>query len=308
MVAPVIDYRGQSNKHSGVSGLPTQLNVLHSGECPLRGGFAVSLTEWARDTAVEASWHYFVDPIAIVHFIDDSLAAWHASEANPMSTGFEQAGYARFSRAEWLTPEGQVQIDSLGWIMAQTALRDGIPMRWLTTDQVTAITSGRDRVTKGFCTHRQIDPETRTDPGDNYPFDVLTERVNFYMGGGIAAQGSTEQDDFMATLNDDEKRRLLAAADRINGRDTQRWMGPKGELSDTNKPGYVALRSTDLHDVLSTNNMITANTDRILTAVSNIKGVDSSVIEGLREQLAAEMREATANLKVTLEVAQDPAS
>ncbi|MDQ5862186.1 MAG: hypothetical protein M3536_07985 [Actinomycetota bacterium] len=52
---PVIDMRGRSNKHSGVSGMATQLLVLHSAECPLRGGFAQSLTEWAITSAVIAS-------------------------------------------------------------------------------------------------------------------------------------------------------------------------------------------------------------------------------------------------------------
>jgi len=38
------------------------------------------------------------------------------------------------------------------------------------------------------------------------------------IGAPIAAQGNTEQgDDFMATLTDDEKKRWLAACDRING-------------------------------------------------------------------------------------------
>ena len=191
MVAPLIKMPND-RKHSGVSGIPTQLLVLHSGECPLRGGYAQSLTNWANTTAVEASWHWFVDPIALVSMVDPLYAAWHASEANPMSEGFEQAGYARFSRAEWLTAEGLKQIENLAWLMAQRAKLNGIPMKWLTTDQVTAITNGRDRTTKGFCLHRQIDPETRTDPGDNYPFDVLTARINAHMGSAAMAPQSSE--------------------------------------------------------------------------------------------------------------------
>lgn len=172
-------------KHSGISGIPTQLLVLHSGETPLRGGFAQSVTKWANVPlslgGPEASWHWFVDPLCIVSMVPPQYAAWHASEANPMSEGFEQSGYARFTRAEWLTPDGLKQIDILGWLMAERAKANGIPMVWLTTAQVTAITSGRDRVTKGFCTHRQIDPETRYDPGDGYPFDVLTAKVKHYL-------------------------------------------------------------------------------------------------------------------------------
>lgn len=186
MVSPVINMTS-TEKQSGISGIPTQLMVLHSGECPLRGGYAQSLTQWANvplgQGGPEASWHWFVDPIAIVSMIPPQYAAWHASEANPMSEGFEQAGYARFSRAEWTTAEGIKQIDNLGWIMAQRALANGIPLRWLTTDEVEAVTKRGNRSIKGFCLHRQIDPETRTDPGDNYPFDLLTAAISKYMGG-----------------------------------------------------------------------------------------------------------------------------
>lgn len=197
MVSPII--KMLSDKHSGVSGIATQLLVLHSGECPLRGGYAQSLTNWANvplnQGGPEASWHWFVDPIAIVQMVLPEFYAWHASEANAMSEGFEQAGYARFTRAEWLTPEGLKQIDNLAWIMAQRAKANGIPARWLTTAEVEAVTKGGNRTIKGLCLHRQIDPETRTDPGDGYPYDLLLAQIKFHMGAGgtgtIAPSGTT---------------------------------------------------------------------------------------------------------------------
>jgi hypothetical protein len=194
MVAPIINMPN-TEKNSGVSGIPTQLLVLHSGECPLRGGYAQSLTQWANvpldQGGPEASWHWFVDPIAIVSMVDPMLAAWHASEANPMSEGFEQGGYARFTRAEWLTPEGAKQMDNLAWLMAQRATANDIPAVWLTTDQITRVTTYGDRATRGFATHRQIDPETRTDPGDGYPYDLLLAKIRAYMGSAAVGPQST---------------------------------------------------------------------------------------------------------------------
>jgi hypothetical protein len=184
MVSPVINMPN-TEKHSGVSGIPTQLLVLHSGESPLRGGYAQSLTQWANvplsQGGPEASWHWFVDPIAIVSMVNAQYAAWHASEANPMSEGFEQSGYARFSRDEWTTPEGMKQLDNLGWLMAQRAIANDIPPVWLTTDQVEAVTKRGNRSIKGLCLHRQIDPETRTDPGNGYPYDLLLDKIKYYM-------------------------------------------------------------------------------------------------------------------------------
>lgn len=195
MVSPIVDMTN-TVKHNGISGIATQLLVLHSGECPLRGGYAQSLTNWANipldQGGPEASWHWFVDPIAIVAMVPPWYAAWHASEANPMSEGFEQSGYARYSRAEWTTPEGMKQLDNLAWLWARRAVANGIPARWLTTQEVEAVTKHGNRTIKGFCLHRQIDPETRTDPGDNYPFDLFTKQVMHYMGLGAAASTITE--------------------------------------------------------------------------------------------------------------------
>lgn len=181
-----ITYMTNTQKHNGVSGIPTQLLVNHSGECPLRGGYAQSLTNWANTTGVEASWHWFSDPIAIVAMVPPQYAAWHASEANPLSEGFEQAGYARFTREEWLTAEGRESIDNHAWIMAQRMKANGIPHKWLTTWEVEQVTKYGNRSIKGLCNHRQIDPETRTDPGNNYPFDVLDERISFHLNGAPA--------------------------------------------------------------------------------------------------------------------------
>jgi hypothetical protein len=193
VAGPVIDMRGRSNKHSGVSGIPTQLLVLHSAECPLMPGYAQSLTEWAITSTVVASWHRFIGPDSRVRMIDDALAAWHASEANPMSIGWEQAGYARYTRADWVTPNGMLQMESLAYDMAQVALAEGIPAVWLTTDQVTAVTTYGNRSIKGFCLHRQIDPETRTDPGDGYPYELLMAKIRSYMG--LTSESTTSEED-----------------------------------------------------------------------------------------------------------------
>lgn len=201
VAAPVLNLRGISGKHSGYS-MATQLLVLHSAECPLMPGYAQSLTEWAINSAVEASWHRFIGPDRRVYMIPDNLRAWHASEANPMSIGWEQTGYARYTRAEWLSPNGLLQIDSLAYDMAMVALERGIPPVWLTTAQVTAVTTYGDRTTKGFCLHRQIDPESRTDPGNGYPYDLLMDRIRGFMGGTIEPIEPEKEEWEMATVND----------------------------------------------------------------------------------------------------------
>lgn len=103
-------------------------------------------------------------------------------------------------------------------------------------------------------------------------------------------------------MNSEQEKLLREVRDRVMGRDTQRYIGPNGEVSTDNQPGYYPARSADIHDVMSTNNWIEHNTNRILAAVSAIPGVDSTIIDKLGEQLSAELAERTANLKLTLAV------
>lgn len=186
MVSPIIQMTN-TTKNNGMSGLETQLLVQHSAECPLRGGFAQSLTGACNaDPSWIASWHVFVDPIARVRMVPWYLAAWHAGYANPFSIGIEIAGYARFSRAEWTTAEGQKQLANLAVEWAFWADHEDIPSRWLTTAEVRAVLNG-NRSIKGFCTHAQIDPNSRTDPGPNFPYDDLMNRIRQIRATGNAA-------------------------------------------------------------------------------------------------------------------------
>jgi hypothetical protein len=54
--------------------------------------------------------------------------------------------------------------------------------------------------------------------------------------GGIAAQGSIQEDDFLMALSDKEQQRILAAADRINGVITDE----KAQVLTTNHLGAIA--------------------------------------------------------------------
>jgi uncharacterized coiled-coil protein SlyX len=159
-------------------------------ECPLQAGYARSLTNWALTPesagGPQASWHRGYGPDERVYFIPDELGAWHASEANPLSIGLEQTGYAAYTRAQWLTPDGYKMLDSVAADVAAICKRDGIPARWLTTAEVRAVLDGGNRSIKGFCYHRQVDPETRTDPGNGYPADVVLAKIKSYLGAAPA--------------------------------------------------------------------------------------------------------------------------
>ena len=192
------------DKHSGKR-TRTQMLVVHSIESPLTNGYAVSMAKnwlgkWydGNGALIEASSNVIVSPDTLVRSVHTDYAAWHASWANSLSVGYEQAGYAAFTRAQWLTDLGKTQIDRLAREMALDAKLYGIPLVWLTRAQVNAIAAG-DRTIKGLVTHAVIDPANRTDPGSQYPYDALLASIKAY-SGGTKPQGSTiapiQEDDF----------------------------------------------------------------------------------------------------------------
>lgn len=191
MVSPVINMPNPLGKAWPMSGRPTQLFCQHSGETPLRGGFAQSLTHASNtDPSYQASWHSFVDPIARVRQIPWYLGAWTQGVANQFAIGVEIAGYAAFSRAQWLTPEGLKQMENLAheWVYywrTEKANGNTIELRWLEQWEVQAVLNG-NRDIKGFCTHGQIEPATRYDPGPNFPYDILMNRIKALVGNAPA--------------------------------------------------------------------------------------------------------------------------
>lgn len=176
ITAKVVQFPNSPNDKSGTL-RRTQLWVIHTAECPLKIGYAESMTEWADGDSYSprVSWRAFIDPATVALFIPRNEAAWHATWANPISMGYEQSGYARFSRAEWLGPVGLAQIS----LLAQQLVKDGIPaaaVKRLSNSEVNAVKAGNTTIT-GLCSHAQINPDTRTDPGAGYPWDVLIDFV-----------------------------------------------------------------------------------------------------------------------------------
>lgn len=180
MVAPVVNMPN-TVKAWPQSGRPTQLFTQHSGECPLAPGYARSLTNWSNTTPVQASWHSFVGPDERVRQVPWNLGAWTQGAANQYAIGMECAGYAGYTKAQWLTDLGRQQLENLAheWVYywrIEKSLGNEIPLRWLTTDEVRAVLNG-NRTIKGFCTHGQIEPGSRWDPGPNFPFPELMTRI-----------------------------------------------------------------------------------------------------------------------------------
>ena len=216
-----------SNTYGKTSNLTRrQLYVIHTGETPMDHGYAASLTRWAAKSGDPmVSWHRFVDPSLVVTWIPLNKGAWHATWANGISIGYEQSGRAAFTRSQWLDdPKGRAQID----LLAQQLAADGIQadeIRFLNNATIADIKAGRDKKTVGLCTHAQINPENRTDPGKGYPYDVLLEWTNYYVTGGDSGTGELDMDEAQvrAILRDELKAVFTEYQQEAINTTSERW-------------------------------------------------------------------------------------
>lgn len=184
---------------------PPTFGVLHDAETPLEAGYARAIANMFATTATQKSATYMVDPVDTVQLLDEALVAWHVGNANPRSIGVEQAGYARFTVAEWSTSAAYQQEARVALLMREIQARHGIGLYWMTDQQLRDAHAGR--IVGGWATHDQctrvIGGSTHTDPAPNYPLARLMARAN----------GTPTEEDFLSALSNDEQRRLLAFAD-----------------------------------------------------------------------------------------------
>jgi peptidoglycan hydrolase-like protein with peptidoglycan-binding domain len=164
--------------------------VLHSaeaGEFPTTAEALMRYGHTMSDGRV-ASWNWAFDSDSATISVPEDRIAWHAKKANRFGVGYEQAGYARQTRDEWLDDYSE----SMLWIMATTAAKITIPRWGLPADNFvdadglkeayTYINAGKqvpDRL-RGFTTHKAVSiglGGNHTDPGKYYPKDKVLQFV-----------------------------------------------------------------------------------------------------------------------------------
>jgi hypothetical protein len=190
----VVDRFVQAYAHGGAM-TPT-LQVVHSAETPLKAGYAKSIAEnWFGTPRAGTSAQFMVDPAELIRMLSDNVVAWAVGPAaNGFTLNWEQAGYARFSRAEWTTPDGLAQMDLLAAGLRERGLANGIPLRWASDDDIRAAARG---VPGGICFHddirRVLGGTDHHDPQPNYPRDLLMARVQGAAAPVIPTQSEEDE-------------------------------------------------------------------------------------------------------------------
>ena len=130
--------------------LTPKWGVLHTMETPETTQIAENIAGWFANPAAGTSAHYCIDPDSIVQCVDERAAAWAAMPTgNAFGIHLELAGRAAQTATEWADPASQAILDRAAALMADICTRHGIPVRFLTDQQ---LANGE----KGITTHAQI--------------------------------------------------------------------------------------------------------------------------------------------------------
>ncbi len=223
------------NHHSGPSDKASIRQ--HDIECPPGKGWARALaSSYMQNPATQASIHYIVDAGDIVGTLDEIYWAWGSgSPSSQHGLHIEQAGYASFSRAQWLgdksaigttyiRPSGQVvtytaqdaadmaaQMELLAKLRADICTRYGWQPEEATDEQIRLECNGVN--TGKHYTHRRatdiVGGTTHRDPGSEYPIDVLNSKTKGYMGNQPTP---TPEEDWLDMATKEEVQALVAQA------------------------------------------------------------------------------------------------
>ena len=230
---------------------PNLIGTLHDIECPPGHGWVTSLMgpSYFGDPNTQASAQLMVDAGTIGQGVDLDKGAWHVGgPGNQISFGVEQAGYASFTRAQWLgtaaagvdtytRPDGTVitwtdqdntdmqsQLELVAQLLARLHVVHGVRLAWLTDTEhrqaADDYNSGRPAVVTGWVRHRdwtdrQLSNTSHHDTGDQYPTDVLMAKAIAYADGTPAPPPTPPKDGFLMALTD---------AEQTEVRDNLRWV------------------------------------------------------------------------------------
>lgn len=146
---------------------PPTLVVVHCTE----GATAEGAARWFQNPRAQGSAHVCVDDEVVFRCIADSNTAFHAIGVNEIGLGLEIAGFARWSRDEWLAHSPRVLEAArihAGWNRLY-----GIPLV--------------ESFTRGYHSHAGLPRNDHTDPGAGFPWDVYLQAVRDFMAGSEPA-------------------------------------------------------------------------------------------------------------------------
>ena len=243
--------------HSGEVGKPCAFG-LHDIECPPGDQYrSLAGPDYLQNPAEQHSVQYVRIGKWRAQGVPESEWAWGmGTPASKHTTHEEQAGYASFSRSQWLgtpdavgttytRPNGLTvvftaadaqfmadQFEGVAGDYADWCKRNGYTPKLGTMDELARTCNGEQLgilFTHAMASRLPNTTTVHTDPGPSYPLDRLIVRATQIFNGDTApSKPSTPKDGFLMALSDAQQQRVFDFADTMltNGTaDGQRDVG-----------------------------------------------------------------------------------
>jgi hypothetical protein len=157
------------------SGLRAASAILYVCLHCTQGDTALGAASWFQDRRSKGSAQLCVDAGSCYRTLSDLEVPWAAPMANTDGWHIELAGYAEWTRAQWLAHHGTIY--RAAYKVEFHAKKYGVPLRYLTDAQL------RAGNVKGIITHAQVTRVfggTHTDPGERFPLDVFLQTARSF--------------------------------------------------------------------------------------------------------------------------------
>jgi len=152
------------------AGTPISLIVVHTAEGATT---AAGLVNYLDQPGVEASYHKICDDNTTIGYLPDEVASWSVLSGNNRSLNVCMIGFAKWPRSEWVAHDRMLR--NCAAVVRDWCTGHHIPAVKLTPAQV-----GVDQW--GVCGHWDWTlgkrDGTHTDPGPNFPWDIVIGYVN----------------------------------------------------------------------------------------------------------------------------------
>lgn len=165
----------------GVVRARVDLIVIHSMEAPESSTRADVCAKNMRDMPSGLpvmrwkSAHYFFDCDSIAQGVHEENIAYHAPGVNPVSIGFEHAGYARQTQQEWLDDFSRPMLRLSSMKAARVCQKWGIEPEFV--DGPGLLLPHPRGITTHACVTEAFKRSTHTDPGREFPMEWYVSMV-----------------------------------------------------------------------------------------------------------------------------------
>lgn len=167
----------QAANFTPTNGRTIDLLVEHDMEAPETGTTAEAVARYFAHQVKGpkgSSAHFNIDNNSVVQSVFEKDVAWHAPGANHNGIGFEHAGYAKQTRAEWLDGYSKATLDrSIGLQIVKVAAYSIPVVRLAAAD----LRAGKRGLTGHADVSAAFHRSTHTDPGAGFPWDYLVDGI-----------------------------------------------------------------------------------------------------------------------------------